>query len=80
MDRRLDNAFSNSKTQAKKAKLSAIFVSVAVNVLASSRHVASMKLATTSACFADNSSSHGASTSYQRSSIKSVDAAVDNRQ
>ena len=80
MDRRLDNAFSNSKTRAKKAKLSAIFFSVAVNVLASSRHVASMKLATTSACLADNSSSHGASTSYQRSSIKSVDAAVDNRQ
>ena len=25
MDRRLDNAFSNSKTRAKKAKLSAIF-------------------------------------------------------
>ena len=79
MDRRLDNAFSSSKTR-QRAKLSTDFFSVAVKVLASSRHVASMKLATTSACLADNSSSHGASTSYQRSSIKSVDAAVDNRQ
>ena len=79
MDRRLDNAFSSSKTRQEKAKLSTEFFSVAVKVLASSTHVASMKLATTSACFADNSSSHGASTSHQRSSIKSVDAAVDNR-
>ena len=52
---------------------------LAVNVLASSRHVASMKLAITSACLADNSSSHDASTRYQRSSNKVVDAVVDNR-
>ena len=43
---RLDVAFSNSKTQTKKETLSVIFFSVAVNVLASSRHVASNDRAT----------------------------------